>query len=86
MLNSFAPVDCHLRREQGGTSLPLNGPSRVRGAARHHHWSVSSASEQLYCESASSVFDLSSGGDLSRGETGSSEEGGDREDGEADDL
>ena len=81
---SLASVDCYLRREQSGTSLPLDGPSRAGGAAGYHHWSVSTAFEQLYCESTSAVFDLSGGGDLARGETGSAEEGGDGQDGEAD--
>ena len=71
-------------REQGGTSLSLYGSSRVGGAARHHHGSISQASELLHCESASSVFDLSGGGDLARGEAGSTEEGGDGPNGEAD--
>ena len=73
-----------MRREQGGPSLSLDGTSRAGGAAGDHHWTISTASEQLYCESASSVFDLSGGGDLSGGEAGSSEEGGDGQDGEAD--
>ena len=74
----------HMRREQGGTSLPLDGPSRVGGAARHHHRAISPAFELLHCESPSPVFDLSGGSDLSGGEAGSSKEGGDGQDGEAD--
>ena len=77
LFNSLAPAYCHMCREQGGTSLSIDRPARVGGAAGHHHWSIPAASELMHCESTSSVFDLQSGGDLSRGKAGGAEEGGD---------
>ena len=69
----------HMCREQGGTSLSLDWPTRIGGAAGHHHWSIPAASELMHCESTSSVFDLQSGGDLTGGKGGGEKAGGGRQ-------
>ena len=71
-----------MRREQGGTPLSLYRQTRAGGATGHHHWSIPKASQLVYCESTSSMFDLKSGGDFSGGEASGAEMGGDRAVGE----